>query len=122
MSLDIEHLKTWTGKQETLEDRVTPVPVAALSATLDRDDPRPRPGDALPPLWHWLFFLPLARHSELGPDGHPRRGPCPPLIRRGHGARRRPGRALVIRRLSTNPIFRKGNRRGHSGAMPCRHS
>ena len=85
MTLDVEHLKTWIGKQETLEDRVTPVPVAALAATLDRDDPLPRDGDALPPLWHWLYFLPLARQSELGPDGHPRRGgflPPVPLPRR----------------------------------------
>ena len=85
MSLDIEHLKTWIGKQEKLDDRITSVPVAALSATLDRDDPLPRPGDVLPPLWHWLFFLPLARQSDLGPDGHPRRGgflPPVPLPRR----------------------------------------
>ena len=66
----IDHLKTWIGRSETLEDTVTPVPVAALSATLDRDDPRPRPGDPLPPLWHWLYFLPLHRQSEIGPDGH----------------------------------------------------
>ena len=29
---------------------------------------------------HWLYFLPHARQSEIGPDGHPRRGgfrrPC----------------------------------------------
>lgn len=55
-------------------DLVTAAPVAALAATLDlrRDDPRP--GDALPPLWHWLYFLPFHRQSELGPDGHARRG------------------------------------------------
>jgi 3-methylfumaryl-CoA hydratase len=28
----------------------------------------------VPPLWHWLYFAPLARQSELGPDGHARRG------------------------------------------------
>jgi 3-methylfumaryl-CoA hydratase len=36
-------------------------------------------------LWHWLYFLPLARQSEIGPDGHPRRGgflPPVPLPRR----------------------------------------
>ena len=37
-------------------------------------------GTALPPLWHWLYFLPLHRQSEVGDDGHPRRGgflpPC----------------------------------------------
>ncbi len=74
MTFDIAHLKTWIGREEVVADRVTEFPVAALSATLDRDDPRPRPGDALPPLWHWLYFLPLARQSALGPDGHPKRG------------------------------------------------
>jgi 3-methylfumaryl-CoA hydratase len=83
--LDIVHLQQWIGRTETRSDQVTPVPVAALSATLDRDDPLPQPGDALPPLWHWLYFLPIHRHSELGPDGHAQRGgflPPVPLPRR----------------------------------------
>ena len=85
MSLDTDHLRSWIGKQETLHDQVTRFPVAALSATLDRDDPPPRAGDPLPPLWHWLYFLPTARQSVLGPDGHPARGgflPPVPLPRR----------------------------------------
>ncbi|HVY18328.1 MAG TPA: MaoC family dehydratase N-terminal domain-containing protein [Rhodopila sp.] len=83
--LDVDHLRSWIGKQEVLEDQVTRFPVAALSATLDRDDPPPQAGDALPPLWHWLYFLPTARQSLLGPDGHPARGgflPPVPLPRR----------------------------------------
>ena len=59
--------------------------VAALSATLDRDDPFPRVGDPLPPLWNWLYFLPIDRLSEIDHDGHPRRGdflPPVPLPRR----------------------------------------
>ena len=64
----------WLGRTEERRDTVTATPVAALAATLDRDDPAPVPGTALPPLWHWLYFLPLARQSEIGPDGHPRRG------------------------------------------------
>ncbi|HEX6005650.1 MAG TPA: MaoC family dehydratase N-terminal domain-containing protein, partial [Burkholderiales bacterium] len=54
-------------------------------ATLDRDDPPPRDGDPLPPLWHWLYFLPLHRQSAIGPDGHAKRGdflPPVPLPRR----------------------------------------
>jgi len=85
MSLDIDHLRSWIGRQEVLTDRVTRVPVAALSATLDRDDPPPKGGDPLPPLWHWLYFLPIARQSAIGPDGHPARGgflPPVPLPRR----------------------------------------
>ena len=78
-------LRQWIGRTEARDDRVTAVPVVALAATLDRDDPPPRPGDPLPPLWHWLYFLPAVRQSDLGPDGHPRRGaflPPVPLPRR----------------------------------------
>jgi len=81
----LAHLQTWQGKSETLSDTLTATPVAALSATLDRDDPAPAAGTAVPPLWHWLYFLPHARQSEIGPDGHPKRGgflPPVPLPRR----------------------------------------
>src|SRR5215469_5470913 len=72
--LNIRHLEDWIGRSETRTDQITPIPLAALSATLDRDDPSPQIGDPLPPLWHWLFFLPIHRQSELGPDGHAVRG------------------------------------------------
>lgn len=72
MSLD--HLKDWIGRTERREDEITAMPIAALSATLDRDDPQPLPGTELPPLWHWMYFNPVVRHSGLGEDGHPKRG------------------------------------------------
>ena len=81
----LAHLQTWQGQSETLSDTLTATPIAALSATLDRDDPAPAPGTTVPPLWHWLYFLPHARQSEIGPDGHPQRGgflPPAPLPRR----------------------------------------
>ena len=67
-------MREWVGKTETRTDRVTAAPMAALAATLDRDDPEPREGDVLPPLWHWLYFLPIAKQSELAADGHPHKG------------------------------------------------
>src|SRR5512144_3118666 len=78
-------LARWIGKSETVEDTVTATPYAALSATLDRAAERPSLGTPLPPLWHWLYFLPLYRQSEIGPDGHAKRGgflPPVPLPRR----------------------------------------
>ena len=82
--MDIDHLRTWIGRTEQLSDTITAVPVKALTATLDRDDSFA--GDqAIPPCWHWLYFLPLARQSDIGEDGHPRRGgflPPVPLPRR----------------------------------------
>ncbi len=80
----------WVGRVETTTDVVTPQQVAGLAATLDLDaDARARQGlgagGTLPPLWHWLGFLPTTPMSGLGPDGHPKRGgflPPVPLERR----------------------------------------
>jgi 3-methylfumaryl-CoA hydratase len=82
---DLSQLKDWIGRTELRSDLVTAAPLAALSATLDRPDPEPLPGCSVPPLWHWLYFLPMAPQSQLGEDGHPRRGgflPPVPLPRR----------------------------------------
>jgi len=79
------NLETWVGKTESRSDTVTAAPLALLSATLDRDDPPAREGDAVPLLWHWLYCLPTAKQSELGADGHVRLGgflPPVPLPRR----------------------------------------
>ncbi len=85
LPLDRDQLASWKGRREIADDSITATPMAALAATLDRDDPPPRLGDPLPPLWHWLYFLPLHRQSQIGPDGHARRGgflPPVPLPRR----------------------------------------
>ncbi len=88
------NLQAWTGRSETLDDVATATPYAALSATLDwpvkkgvhRDSAgRPPAGTALPYLWHWLYFLPIYPQSEIGADGHAKRGgflPPVPLPRR----------------------------------------
>ncbi len=83
--MQLENLRDWIGRTETRDDHVAPAPVAAMAATLDLDTIELRPGAPLPPLWHWLYFTPLARHSEIGHDGHAKRGgflPPVPLPRR----------------------------------------
>lgn len=83
--LDLTFLQQWAGKSETTTDTVTQVPCAAMAAMLDLDSGLPGEGDAIAPLWHWLYFLPLHRQSEIGEDGHARRGgflPPVPLPRR----------------------------------------
>ncbi|MBS0548498.1 MAG: MaoC family dehydratase N-terminal domain-containing protein [Proteobacteria bacterium] len=80
-----DDLKSWIGKTQAAGDFAAPFPARALGATLDEDDPEPRMGDALPPLWHWLYFLEAVKASKIGPDGHPERGdflPPVPLPRR----------------------------------------
>jgi 3-methylfumaryl-CoA hydratase len=81
----LDSLKAWVGRSETLRDEITAAPLRGLSATLDRDDADPARGTPVPPLGHWLYFLPTHRESEIGPDGHARRGgflPPVPLPRR----------------------------------------
>jgi 3-methylfumaryl-CoA hydratase len=72
-------LDAWIGRSETVEDAVSPHRVEMLAATLDlgreaRAAEGLVAGGPLPPLWHWLAFLPDAPMSGLGADGHPRRG------------------------------------------------
>ncbi len=121
----IAHLRQWVGRSEELRDDVAAAPLRGLSATLDRDDPAPQPGSVVPPLGHWLFFLPQAPQSQLGPDGHPRRGgflPPVPLPRRMWAGGRlswEPGNPLRVgdaaRRISR--IESVTHKRGRSGEM-----
>jgi 3-methylfumaryl-CoA hydratase len=73
-------LAAWIGRSETVVDTIGPTPVAALGATLDHPPAAVSAGTPLPPLWHWLYFLPLHRQSALGPDGHARRGDFLPPV------------------------------------------
>lgn len=75
------NLQDWVGRSETLEDIATATPYAALAATLDHPNSlRPAAGTPLPSLWHWLYFLPIHQQSEIGPDGHARRGGFMPPV------------------------------------------
>jgi 3-methylfumaryl-CoA hydratase len=80
-----DDLAAWVGRTETWHDTIGATPVLALSATLDHPATAIPAGTPLPPLWHWLYFLPMHRHSDIGADGHARRGgflPPVPLPRR----------------------------------------
>ena len=100
MNISAAELQGWVGRTETCRDRITAAPPAALSATLDHADTEFPAGSELPAPWHWLYFLPAARRSELGSDGHPRRGgflPPVPLPRRmWAGSQMRFTRPLVV--------------------------
>ena len=81
--LDTDFLRTWIGKSQTEHDTITAAPLRMMRATLDL--PQTDAALALPPLWHWLYFLPSPQQSELGDDGHAKRGgflPPVPLPRR----------------------------------------
>ena len=85
MSIDASEYESWIGKSESATDFLTLAPLTGLAATLDKDNLKFSPGDILPPLWHWLYFLAPARQSKIANDGHAERGdflPPIPLPRR----------------------------------------
>jgi len=69
------------AESEDRTDAVPPNAVAALHGLLDAPGAPPALGDPLPPLWHWLAFLPNAPQRELGNDGHPAAGSFTPVDR-----------------------------------------
>ena len=73
------HLKDWIGRNEKVEGVASPVPLAGLAALLDHEVPPWRDGE-LPPLAHWFYFLGHTRQSEIGGDGHTKRGGFLPPI------------------------------------------
>lgn len=80
----LEQLREWIGRAESRTETLAPEPVHALAATFDLDGAAIASGP-LPPLWHWLYFLPRAPQHTLGQDGHPTLGgflPPVPLPRR----------------------------------------
>ena len=81
MNTSQNDLQAWIGRSETVHDTIVATPLKALDATLDHPARPIEPGTPLPPLWHWLYFLPLHRQSEIGPDGHAKRGGFLPPVR-----------------------------------------
>ena len=78
MELKEEQFQSWIGNTETVKDQIRTSPLTAMAAMLDRSPLTDL--EALPPLWHWLFFLKPANQSELGADGHPEKGDFLPPI------------------------------------------
>lgn len=113
----------WIGRTETVTDDLSAAQASAVHATLDLDGPPPAAGDALPPLWHWCWFLPRAPQHTLGEDGHPALGgfmPPLPLPRRMFAGARlafhRPLR-LGVPAVRVGEIRDVTQKRGRSGAL-----
>jgi 3-methylfumaryl-CoA hydratase len=80
-AIDLDHLRTWTGKSRTDEDLISARHSLLLAATLDyQATEKICDGESLPPLWHWTFFLEGQPSRTLGSDGHPARGGFMPPV------------------------------------------
>ena len=95
-----EDFQAWIGRTETTTDALSCAQAQSAQAMLDEPGPALADGDALPPLWHWFYFLPRAPQATLDGDGHPQRGgflpPIPYPRRMFAGARVQWHRPLVI--------------------------
>ena len=118
-----EDYAKWIGQTEIVEDDISPAPALAAAATVDDTVTQFGKGAALPPLWHWFYFLPKVPQARLGSDGHPQRGgfmpPIPYPRRMFAGARLHFHRPLVI----GQPARREGvvrnvvQKSGRSGSL-----
>jgi len=77
---DSPDLQAWVGRSEERRDVIQSERCVALQAALNLSGDRLSDGDALPPLWHWLYFWDIAPRSELGRDGHPAVGGFMPPV------------------------------------------
>lgn len=114
--------REWIGRSEEQFDVANEKPIQAMALTLDHAAGF-NTGTPIPPLWHWLYFLPKAMTSELAEDGHPHKGgfmpPIPKPRRMWAGSQvefRAPMRiGSQLRRIST--VIDVNLKNGRSGSM-----
>ena len=71
-TLDLDDLRSHIGRSQTATDVIHAGPANLLRLALGRDEPELRDGDALPPAWLGLYFLPRIAPEGLRSDGSPR--------------------------------------------------
>ncbi|MEP5765148.1 MAG: MaoC family dehydratase N-terminal domain-containing protein [Halieaceae bacterium] len=104
--VDIDHLRSWIGKQDRESDSITPELLKRFRATLSGIT---EVVTELPLGIHWCLAQAAVNSDELGVDGHPAKGgflPPVPLPRRMWASsrlriHRQPGLAEPIERTST---------------------
>ncbi|WP_197383359.1 FAS1-like dehydratase domain-containing protein [Mycolicibacterium mengxianglii] len=99
-----QYVSDWQPEPVSSAEVLSAERAAELAATLDLDFV-PQPGDALPAMWHWVYFNEWPPTAELGADGHPRDGhflpPIPHRRRMFAGARLTIHEPLVLGRPAT---------------------
>jgi len=82
--MDLDHLRSWIGREERASERLDPGLVRRFGTTFDREWSGEEGAEA-PLLIHFCLAQPTVAMSGLGPDGHPALGgflPPVPLPRR----------------------------------------
>jgi 3-methylfumaryl-CoA hydratase len=84
MDVDIAHLQSWIGREQSDSEVLSPTLVRQFNATFDRTSGA-ETGDEAPLLSHFCLGQPIVPMAEIGRDGHPSLGgflPPVPLPRR----------------------------------------
>jgi len=111
MSLDVSapardiaaEFSGWIGRSMSVDDEVTLPAVRRMAAMLDLEPMEFDHGSVIPPHWYSMFFTPNARRSQIGHDGHPKKGDFLPPIPL-------PRRMFVGRKVSFPGVLRVGDR------------
>jgi len=77
--VDIDHLRTWIGRERVKTDVITPRLAMGLNAVFDVSGEL-ADGDDAPAGIHWCLAPDIVPMSQLGPDGHPARGDFLPPV------------------------------------------
>lgn len=119
----------WIGRTEEHVDTLRAQPVQFMQATIGQEVSLTE-GDALPPLWHWLYFLEAKSAHKLGRDGHPKKGGFLPPVslprRMWAGGRFQfletiPVGAEVTKRSTIKDIVEKSGRTGELCFVTVQH-
>ncbi|MGY3437479.1 MULTISPECIES: FAS1-like dehydratase domain-containing protein [unclassified Marinovum] len=122
MTLDIDHLRRWIGREDRDAEILTPTLARQFNATFDRTSGT-APGDDASLMLHYCLAQPILPTRELGPDGHEARGeflPPVPLPRRmwAGGAIAFHGAAVIGETVSRASTIRNVEmKQGRSGAL-----
>ncbi len=118
------------GDRQVRTDVIDARALVQLAALLDRNEPAPAPGDALPAGRHWLYFTPAVPQSQLKPDGIALRSPPMPEVanarRMWAGGRTDFLRPLTVgsqvrRETEVKSVYKKSGKSGDLVFVVLRH-
>ncbi|MBS0518644.1 MAG: hypothetical protein JSR90_08125 [Proteobacteria bacterium] len=124
-------LRPWIGRVRATEDDVGLMAVRRAAGTFDLDPESFRQGSELPPHWFTFVGVETVRQSDIGPDGHAKKGivlpPIPMPRRMGAGRRvkimgRLRAGIPAVKKAEVVDIVPKTGRSGDIFVLTMRHS
>src|SRR5215212_157930 len=127
----MKDLRPWIGRVRTVEDDVGLMAVRRAAGAFNVDPEKFSRGTELPPHWFTFIGVETVRQSELGPDGHAKKGvvlPPIPMPRRMGAGRRVKVMGLLragepaVKKAEVANIVPKSGRSGDIFVLTMRHT